>query len=294
MSAIKEASDTFINIMKDKIGHPFMGSFIFTFFCLNYDILIDLIVNIQDPYAVLFFKSFLYGEWYYRLFIPFVMMFAFPLWIHNRLNYWFSYFKQKTDGDIKNMKEKEKSEIYKYKANKFEKLYLDSVGKNDKSIEKSIAINSFLLNELNRYLRIENLRIMESEERLNEYEFVSYLEDRKKIIPFNRFQVFIGRIGLRITDNLYLVECIPEHKVYSYFHNSVNGKEVYNGQALLLKRDGNISIEKDSKLQNENNVLGKLIQGSGTIDIKANIKNQAILEDKQLLKNILLNVTEND
>ncbi|MBM9588968.1 hypothetical protein JWG41_00810 [Leptospira sp. 201903075] len=292
MSAFKEVSDTFINIMKKKIGHPFMGSFMFTFIGINYDILIDLAINIQDTFAVIIFKSFLYGEWYYRLLIPFVMMFAFPLWIHNRLNFWFSYFREKTDGDIENMKEKEQNEVYKYKANKYQKLFLDSRDENKKSIDKSVLINAFLVNELTKHLKLENVRIMESEEKLNDQEYVSYLEDRKKIIPYNRFQIFIGRISLRIADNLYLVECIPEYKAYDHFRKLIQGKEIYNGQNVLIGRDGKISIISDSRLSHENNVFGILTPGSDVIQIKANIKNQTVLEEKEFLKNLLLNVKE--
>ncbi|TGN09419.1 hypothetical protein [Leptospira bandrabouensis] len=257
MSAFKEVSDTFINIMKDKIGHPFMGSFMFTFIGINYDILIDLVVNIQDPFAVTFFKDSLCNEVWSRVSFPIGMMFIFPLLIQNGLNFIYIWCKVYTENKIENMKESENNKNHKESAKNYKLKYEMSLNKVHNIIDKSMLISNTILSNLGKSSGLnETFSVFESDEKLNEGQYVSFQEFQNKIIPFVNSAIFLGKVSVKINDYLYVVKIIHHQQLQKHLGDLI--KDLSNGYRDIIVESVGVRF-KDGKSEGD-------IKRIGTID----------------------------
>ncbi|PJZ98849.1 hypothetical protein CH369_17955 [Leptospira levettii] len=241
MSIGKEIIDGVSNIVKDRVGHPFLGSFIFTFLTINYDILIDLAVNIQDPLAVLIFKSFLYGEMSLRLGVPALMMISFPLFIQNGSDIVYNYFKEKTNKRIENRKEKERREILVNKIDFVNSQLYDLREDNKARFEKTTKVFDSLLKLVKGYAKIHYLSIFESEIVLVKGEFVSLLADETKITFYDKKLMFLGRVFEKINDQLYIIEVMDNNVLKEFLRINLDSS-VYEGgfpkTFVEVKRNG--------------------------------------------------------
>lgn len=193
MSLGKDIIDGVSNMVKDRIGHPFLGSFIFTFLSINYDILIDLANNIEDPLAVLFFKEVLNKEWCYRVGLPLLVMLTFPLFVQNIGNFVFAFFKNYTNRKIEDIKEGQENKIHKINAKNYQLKYENTIHSVNHTTDKSMQIISFILDELAKGLpQQEYYSIFRGEEKLNVGQYVSFVEIQNKIIPFTVGEMFLG------------------------------------------------------------------------------------------------------
>lgn len=202
-----ELGSTISSIIKDKIGNPYMGTFLTTFLVKNYDILIKLIVNIQKDDSVKNFNEALYSDWT-RIGYPLLFMFAFPLIIQNIGNFLIIWFSEITYRIIENRKEKERNKIHKLNSEKHEILNDNLNGQIKYILDHSIPIINFLKNCI-REPREDVLAIFPSKEKLNIGEYVSYVEEENKIIPFSNKFTLIGKVKLEIKPQLYVVVGIP-------------------------------------------------------------------------------------
>ncbi|EMY69875.1 hypothetical protein [Leptospira vanthielii] len=263
MSPEDQATKGFTQMILDRIGHPFIGSFIFTFVVTNYDILIDLFVNIRDPLSVLIFNSFLYGEWKVRIVLPVTMMFAFPLLIQHLGDVIYNFSKEFFNQKIANIKEGQKNKIHKLRI----PALLESIEThrkvNEFISEKSSALLSYLLKnhgilkESSRYILIEN------KNGLNENEFVSYYKEFDLVIPFNNKHPILGRVLKKFPFDFYVVEFLGQVQI-----NSILSDVGYSESSLQtyyqLQRDGSITKSVNSNYA-ENELGYKLHSTKDTI-----------------------------
>ncbi|MCW7503907.1 hypothetical protein [Leptospira paudalimensis] len=218
MSVTKDIIDGFSNIVKDKIGHPFLGSFIFTFLTVNYDLLIDLANNIEDPLAVMIFKNDLCGEWH-RLTLPILALIFFPTLIKNGLDITYTYFREKTNTIIENRKESERKEIHLNKIDKLEESLGYSNQLKEDIINNSAQIITTSLNLLKNKSNIQYLHLFESTENLSNNDFVSLVKNINKIQSYNRRSTFVGRVHYKVNNRFYIVECFTNDMLNNFIFN---------------------------------------------------------------------------
>lgn len=284
MSVTKDIIDGFSNIVKDRIGHPFFGAFISTFIVCNFDILIDLFVNINDPFAVIFFKSVLYGESYYRIGLPLFTMFLFPLYIHNTLKKLYSHFHEKTKREIENMKESENNKIYRIEAETYKQKYLTSLTSIEESIQKSMTMIDYILNLLEKDLNnYEYLAIFESDDTLKVNQYVSYIEKINRIIPYYSKEMFLGEVKHQITNNLYIVKIIHTDYLNQNFSKYIKETTEYI-RDLVLDHNG-------VTFQNHRGVLNTRTLGSINPDTK-HIRFNEVVTNSRLFTNKIRNFTK--
>ncbi|GBF44552.1 hypothetical protein LPTSP2_38550 [Leptospira ellinghausenii] len=253
-------------LILDKIGHPFIGSFITTFFIVNFDIIVELALDIQYPGAVGEFKS--YFNWgSKRIWFPIVSMFLVPLLFQNILDYAFARCKAVTDRVIENRKENERNKIHKLNAERFQNKYENSLLHRNEILDRSF----WLISLLNDFIRDSNelkyLVTCESKEVLNEKEYVSFVEDENKIIPFdNRFPL-LGYVFKKLSEKIYLIRVLHSSEFQSHF--SVYIRDITNvPRFVCVNRKGN--IELDFKRTNPRAVIGENLPNSDKINFDMN------------------------
>lgn len=290
MSAEDQATRGFTQIILDRIGHPFIGSFIFTFVITNYDILIDLFVNIRDPDAVLIFNSFLYSEWKTRLGVPFGMMLAFPILIQNGSDIVYTYFKEKTNTYIENRKEKEKLEIHLNKIENLKNQLYNQKDLNNQIVKQTCDIIQTTLNLVKNRDNIFHLQVFESNEVLEKGDFVSYLIDLGKIVFYDKNIMFLGRVFYKINDTLYIIECLDSGKLKELLKEMLNEKInslPYHETFIKVNRKGDFELLERNNFTNHV-IASKLKNHHDYKILNEGKSNNEILKESRMYLEVLL------
>ncbi|GBF49420.1 hypothetical protein LPTSP4_09330 [Leptospira ryugenii] len=290
MSADDQLTRGFTQALLERIGHPFIGSFFFTFILTNYDILIELFVNIQDPLAVFFFKDSLYSDSLYRIGLPAGMMLVFPIFIQNLSDIVYTYFKEKTNTYIENRKEKEKLEIHLNNIKNLQRKLEKQIDLNNQITKQSISIIEILLNLLKSHEKKPYLQILESNELLEQDELVSFLTKESKITFFNKNLTFVGRVYYKINDYIYIVECFDDELLKKYLKIKLKEKIEplpWSTTYVEVERKGEFNLREENSRSIRLICAKHPIQTEFKIEINS-INNREIKENPNFyLENIL-------
>ncbi|MCW7467781.1 hypothetical protein [Leptospira levettii] len=261
----KENLETIIkNILLDRLSHPFIGTFIFSFLTYNYKIILLLIFGLLDKYSyydtVIENFSNEIGICKPTVYYPLIFAIFIPIVFQNLGDYLIEKSKAFTSRLIANSIENEKKKELIYKNT----ILTGEIEENKNKFYELLSVQKvykeFIVKLFNQHTPGKSVEVLIGEVGLSDNCYISKKENGE-ITIYNRHSDFLGKIISTISGRHYLIERLTPHQLGVELNNQLSDKiqKLTPDQVIYIyASNSKKSYEFSYELNSSNQFLGSI------------------------------------
>ncbi|XDD44069.1 hypothetical protein AB3N58_06915 [Leptospira sp. WS60.C2] len=283
----EETKKVLFGFLSERLNHPYIGTFIFSFFFYNFQSIMTLLVGLGEEYSLhkkeainTFVVSFHF--WSFDFWLPFFSMIIIPNIFHNLGDVIYRISQKGKDYLISLIDNFSESVNLDTKVNFYERKYRLLLERNKNLREHTLVIlQKLILESKKSNMNLKKLRPMLSKVELNVGDLVSEIDKDNHIEYYKNQTPIYGEVVSLITKNLYLINVINKHDLETKARKIMpkDGKEyhIYNAGGGKLEID-------ETKREDTSNYLGSYLPSKQIVNIIVKFKDPLdIISNDQLL-----------